>query len=300
MPAPLKMTAEGKTILVTGAFPKIARLEAEYFEVPADPVSLAASLREQNPGINIFTFLEPIGDPVPQLSHSLSWDELSLLSVSTYDQWFNHQIKNTARNKLRRAEKAGIELRHVPFDDRLVAAISEIYNESPLRQGKKFRHYGKDHANVKRENSTFVDRSDFVGAFFEGEMIGFIKLVYGGRVASFMQIISMLRHRDKAPTNALLAKAVELCADRNIPWLHYGIWSRRGVGEFKKQNGFERYRVPRYHVPLDAAGRVALKLGLHKPPAEIIPGPVWDALVACRKSFYELRFRGRLTGAASD
>jgi hypothetical protein len=36
-----------------------------------------------------------------------------------------------------------------------------------------------------------------------------------------MQIISMISHRDKAPTNALLAKR-EICAERGVPKLQYG------------------------------------------------------------------------------
>ena len=37
-----------------------------------------------------------------------------------------------------------------------------------------------------------------------------------------MHILSMVSHRDKAPTNALIAQAVRSCADRSIPHLVYG------------------------------------------------------------------------------
>ena len=36
-----------------------------------------------------------------------------------------------------------------------------------------------------------------------------------------MQIVSMVGHQDKAPTNALIAQAVRSCAERGIPYLWY-------------------------------------------------------------------------------
>ena len=100
----------------------------------------------------------------------------------------------------------------VNFDDQLVRGISDIYNETPIRQGRKFWHYGKSFEQVKAENATYPDRSEFIGAFFNGELIGFIKFVMVNNVARIMQIVSLEAHTDKRPTNALLAKAVEIAA----------------------------------------------------------------------------------------
>ena len=36
-----------------------------------------------------------------------------------------------------------------------------------------------------------------------------------------MGIIAKIKHRDKAPMNALVAKAVEICAENKIPYLVY-------------------------------------------------------------------------------
>ena len=36
---------------------------------------------------------------------------------------------------MRRAEKRGVVVREVPFDDDLVRGIVEIYDETPIRQG---------------------------------------------------------------------------------------------------------------------------------------------------------------------
>jgi hypothetical protein len=68
-------------------------------------------------------------------------------------------------------------MREAPFDDKLVAGIWEIYNESPIRQRRRFPHYGKDLETVRREEATFLDSSVFIGAFFVDKLIVFVKLV---------------------------------------------------------------------------------------------------------------------------
>jgi hypothetical protein len=78
----------------------------------------------------------------------------------------------------------------------------------------------------------------------------------------------MIKHRDKAPTNALIAHAVRICAERRIPFLvyanfAYGQKQQDSLADFKQHNGFQRIDVPRYYVPLSVVGRAALGLGLH-------------------------------------
>ena len=38
--------------------------------------------------------------------------------------------------------------------------ISNVYNETPIRQGRKFWHYGKSFDQVKAANATYLDRSE--------------------------------------------------------------------------------------------------------------------------------------------
>jgi len=55
---------------------------------------------------------------------------------------------------IRKAGRAGVEIRVVPFDDKLVQAIVELYNENPMRHGKPLAHYGKDFATIKRDQES--------------------------------------------------------------------------------------------------------------------------------------------------
>src|SRR5207245_1160330 len=132
-----------------------------------------------------------------------------------------------ARNKAKQAEKKGVVVREVPFSNELVKGIHAVYNETRVRQGEPNVHYGKDFETVYREEATFLDSSIFIAAFFENNLIGFAKLVHDQTrtQAGLMNIVSMIRHRDKAPSNALVAQAVRACADRQIPYLVYSSFS---------------------------------------------------------------------------
>ena len=182
---------------------------------------------------------------------------------------------------MRKGEKQGVTLREVPFGDTLIKGIWEIYNETPYRQGKKFPHYGKDLETVHKEEATHLDRSIFIGAFLGEEMIGFIKLVEDDarKETNLINIVSMIRHRDKAPTNALIASAVRACADRGTPYLvyskfAYGKRQRDTLSDFKKNNGFQRIDLPRYYIAMSPIGWAAFRLGLHHRAFELLPGSI--------------------------
>ncbi len=261
----------GKAIKIERGVVRLARLAAEQYDTVADPPSILLQLRDVRPRIDLFTFVQKLSQTSPEYNYSLEWDNLAALPVSTFDHWWTKQINGKTRNMARRAEKSGVTVREVPFDAALVAGISRIYNESPVRQGKTFWHYGKALDTVRRENGTFLDRSVFIGAYWEGSLIGFAKLVSDedSVQAGLMQIVSMISHRDKAPTNALIAQAVRSCASRGVPNLFYsrfafGKRQRDSLSDFKQHNGFQRVDLPRYYVPLTRKGVVAMRLGLHR------------------------------------
>ncbi len=113
----------------------------------------------------------------------MEWDNIAVLPVTTYENWWKNQIRSLPRNRARQAEKRGVTLREVPFDDELVNGIREVYNESPVRQGKPNAHYGKDVETVRRESATYLDSSAFIGAFFENKLIGFYQDDVGPNLA---------------------------------------------------------------------------------------------------------------------
>ena len=292
------MKACGKDVQVQGGLIRIARLAADGYEFLEDPEAALDALRESGIRIDLFTFIQKLPHTSPKYDYPMEWDNVAALPVCTFDQWWTRQIDFKVRNKVRKAEKNGVSVREVHFDDALVQGISAIYNESPIRQGKPFWHYGKDLETVRRENATFLDRSVFLGAFLGESMIGFAKLVSDEAQvqAGLMQILSMIQHRDKAPTNALIAQAVRSCGARGIPYLvyskfTYGKKQRDSLSDFKQYNGFQRIEVPRYYVPLTLAGRVTLVLGLHHRLADHIPEPVLIQLRKLRSLWHHRRLQ---------
>jgi hypothetical protein len=283
----------GKDVQVQGRLIRIACLDGEKFTFPDDPEAVLDGLRKSATRIDLFTFLQRLPDTSPKYAYSMEWDNLAVLSVSTFDHWWTRQIRSLARNRARQAEKKGVVLREVPFDDALVEGIWEVYNECPIRQGKPFIHYGKDLAAVREHAGTFLDRSIFIGAFLDGSMIGFIKLVLDETrtYACIIHIVSMMQHRDKAPTNALVAQAVRSCAERGLSSLvyenfTYGRKQGDSLSHFKEVNGFRRIDLPRYFVPLTTAGGIALRLGLHHRFIDHFPEPILARLRELRTAWY--------------
>ena len=146
----------------------------------------------------------------------MEWEQIALLPIQSYDHWWNHQIKSRVRNQIRKSEKEGVTVRETDYDDDFVRGMTAIFNESPVRQGRKFWHYGKDFETVKRQFSRYIHREVMIGAYYKDEMIGLMMLGDAGRFGLTGQIISSLKHRDKSPNNALIAKAVEVCAKRKL------------------------------------------------------------------------------------
>jgi len=282
----------GKEIRINGRLIRIAFIDGEGYQFLDDPVAALKSLSNR-PRIDLFTFIQRLSDTTPRYSYPMELDNMAALRVTTFDDWMTKQIDFKVRNKARKAGKNGVVVREAAYDEAYVRGIQAIYNESPVRQGKPFWHYGKDLESVRKMNGTFFERSIFIGAYLEEKLIGFVKLVFDEEKsqAGLMQIVSMIGHQDKAPTNALIARAVQSCAERGISYLwyanmSYGKKQADGLADFKRHNGFQKIEVPRYYVPLTLAGRLALRLNLHHGFSELVPEPIAATYRKIRKQWY--------------
>jgi hypothetical protein len=284
----------GRNLQVQGKLLKIARLDGEKYLFLDDPKPLVEDLRKSANRADIFTFLQRVTETAPKYDYPMEWDNFAALPLTTFDNWWMKQIGFKARNKAKQAEKRGVTLKEVPFDDVLVHGIWEIYNETPVRQGKRFPHYGMSIEQIRRYAGTFLDKSVFIGAFLDEKMIGFIKLTMDETrtQAGLMHIVSLVSQRDKAPTNALVTQAVRSCADRKIGHLvysnfAYGKKQRDSLSDFKERNAFQRVDIPRYYVPLTPIGKAALSFGMHHKLADRMPESVMAKLRDYRTAWYE-------------
>jgi len=270
----------------------VVRLEDEWFEDVSNPHAVIDALRDTTGFTpDLLTFWQRMPDVEPKYPFALEWEDIAVLPITSYDHWWRNQIKSRTRNLIRKSEKEGLIVKEAEFDDEFVRGMTAIFNESPVRQGRKFWHYGKDVETVKKQFSRFLFREQMIGAYLEGEMIGFMMLCDAGRYGLTGQIISSTRHRDKATNNALIAKAVEISVSRGWDHLIYYFWSDDSLAEFKRRCGFEKVSVPRFYVPLTWKGRAALRLGAHHGWRALIPEAVKAPLKKARRYWYGLQDR---------
>jgi hypothetical protein len=288
----------GKEVRISGRLLRVAQLEGDGYEFLESPEPFLEQLQKSAHRIDMFTFMQRLPETTPKFAFPMEWDNFAALPVSTFENWWNEQIGFKARNKAKQAQKKGVKVKEVVFDEVLVKGIWEIYNETPVRQGRRFSHYGKNLETVYREEATFLDRSVFIGAFLDEKLIGFVKLVVDetGTQAGLMNILSLVDQRDKAPTNALIAQAIRWCAGRSISYLvysqyTYGTKSQSSIADFKERNGFRRIDVPRYYVPLTALGRISFQLGLHHRFVDRLPESVVGKVRDLRNSWYNRKFQ---------
>lgn len=257
----------------------IAR-DAKEYERDVIPTEDFLEKLEQR-GVDVFTFIErgwcsKLHEP-PE-----TWikecDNIALLHVASFEDWWNSIGKKT-RNMVRKAEKSGVKTDVAKADEKLAEEIWKIYNETPIRQDRGFPHYGTPVKTVKEEVLSSKN-STYIGAYLQDELLGFIQLVHGENIAVISQILALQRHWDKAVNNALIAKAVEFCAQKKIQWIMYGrIGNHPSLDKFKQNNGFTRFQLWRYYIPLTRKGRIATRLGLHRDFKDALPQKIKYPLI---------------------
>jgi hypothetical protein len=291
----------GRTVVVTGKWIRMAQVrDEEVVEgvTVEDPESFIAKLRESELKADVFTFAQRPPEITPKYDYHWDWDNWAAVRTTCFKDWWEN-LPQESRKNVRRAVRRGVVVKIVPFDDNLVNGVHRLYNHTPVRDGRLFWHFGKDVHSVRRELATYLDRSEFIGAYWNEELIGFVKMVRVDQVATLMHIISMNEHYDKRPMNALIAKAAEFCEQKGISHLIYGQFiygnkRRSSLVEFKRRNGFEQVNFPRYYVPLTVRGEVFVRLRLYRGLSGLIPEPILEPLLSLRASYYK-RISTKLT-----
>jgi hypothetical protein len=262
---------QAKKIALSGGLIRVACLQDEWYEDMQDPEILIRDLRKAQPRIDLFTFWQRLPETKPRYNYFMEWESIAALPIKGFKYWWEKQIDAKTRNLIRKAGKKGVKIEIVKFDDEFIKGMSSIFNETPIRQGRPFWHYGKDIESIRQEFSRNIFREIIIGAYHNGDLIGFVMLASAGNYAMTTQIISKIQHRDKSPNNALISKAVEICDAQNIPYLIYARWNDGTLGDFKRSNGFEKVDLPRYYIPLTLKGRMALRLKVHRGIARLVP-----------------------------
>lgn len=286
------------TVVSRGGWLKTATIFDEELvegEVVANPEWFVSRIKESPLKADIFTFAQKLPNSSPNYKYHIEWDNLAAIPITTYSEWFKTRAESSVQRAVRKAAKSGVTVKVMEFDDTFVRGVMDIHDESPVRQGRPFWHFQKSFEDVKREYSTYAERNVFLGAYVADELIGFIRMTFAGKTANIIQLLSKMKHYDKRPSNALIAKAVEVCERHGISYLLYCNYvyndPNSSLTEFKRRNGFEAVLLPRYYIPLTQKGKVALKLGIHRGFAARIPKWLFGQLLKLRNAWYERRFK---------
>lgn len=293
---------EQKWIVVKGKWIKLAVVhDEEWLETELqEPQNCIRRLREnESPEIrpDIFTFTQKLPDAVPRHPYPMELDSIAAIRTVSFRDWWD-SLPQESRKNVRRSQKRGVSISVHEFDEELIRGIVGINNDAPMKQGRPNDHFGKSLDQVRRDQESFIERSDFICAYVGDEMIGYLKLVFRGKVAALLNLTCKARHFDKRPSNALLAKAVELCEQKGITHLTYGKFNygnkrNSPLREFKVRNGFEEVLMPRYFVPLTAWGKTCMKLKIHQGFIGILPERLIALGVGIRSKWYNLKARSK-------
>src|SRR4030095_12325800 len=213
----------GRTVVVIGKSIRTAEVKDEAVVegvVIEDPNSFITKLKESGLQADIFTFAQRPPDITPRYDYHWEWDNWAAISTTCFKDWWEN-LPQVSRKNVRRSARRGVVVKVIPFDEDLVKGVHRIYNSIRVRDGRLFWHYGEDVDRVKQDLATYLDRSDFIGAYLGEELIGFLKMVYVDDTATIFHIISMDEHYDKRPQNALIAQAAEVCEQKGISHLIY-------------------------------------------------------------------------------
>ena len=174
------MEINGKKIVIEGKILRVARPHAceqqEWFEDVENPEVLIDALQKSKDRPDILTFWQRLPGTEPRYPYQMEPQSIAALPIKSYSFWWDKQIDRKVRNKVRKAQKKGITVRMASFDDTFVRGMTSIFNETPIRQGRRFLHYGKDFETIKRQFSRFLFREEIFGAYLAEELVGFIFL----------------------------------------------------------------------------------------------------------------------------
>jgi hypothetical protein len=292
------LEVDGNVIVVKGRWIKIASLQhADWLEKELeDPKRCISRLEEERRSglhADIFTFGQMPPTTQPKHNYPVEFESIASLPTSDFKRWWESVPQETRKN-VRRSQKRGVVVSVRQMNDDLIHGLVDLNNDSPVRQGKPYTHYGKNFERVKEDQSSFPDRSEFICAYFGEELVGYMKLVYRGNTASILHLLPKASHQDKRPANALIAKAVEVCEAKGISHLIFGKFNYGNKGdnplrEFKSRNGFEEVFVPRFYVPLTAWGQFCVKAKLHRGLVGILPKNVIALGLDVRAKWYSFK-----------
>src|SRR5262245_4281269 len=145
--------ARNKPFVISGRFIRTATLKNEWQEDIEDPDTVIRELKASRARIDLLRFWQRIPETEPKYNYYHEFRHVATIPITDYRTWWERQINSNTRRLVRKSEKLGVTAMESELNDELVRGITEMFNESPVRRGKRFWHYGKDFDAVKKDMS---------------------------------------------------------------------------------------------------------------------------------------------------
>jgi len=204
-----------------------------------------------------------LGEASPDLQGNFFTKEtvesIALLKLSTYDDWWNQSERHKVRNTVRKAGKAGVQVRQLDLRqlNGIIDGLYEIYHDTPIRQGRRYIGYlvTKPQLRTRFRN---LQNSIVIGAFLDEKIVGFVHVILGDRGASVRSLVSIERYMGVGVNNAILASAIETLCERGFQYFTYArMGYQRNLDMFKLSNGFRRFPLTTHFLALSSRGMLA-------------------------------------------
>jgi len=102
---------QGRTIITNGRLLKMATVQDEDLaegEIVADPESFVRQLQKLGLGADIFSFPEKLPNTTPRYGFYFEWDNLAVIPITTFSDWFKNRAESSVQRAIRKAAKLGV------------------------------------------------------------------------------------------------------------------------------------------------------------------------------------------------
>ena len=155
------VTVQGRTVVITGTWLKTASVFDEEVvdgEVVENPESFLHELAQTRCGADILTFPQRIPETQPKYSYPFEWDNVAVLPITSYDDWYRNRTDANVKRNLKRAAKVGVVTRSSPLDDTFVGASSRSRTRRRSARAPLLALW-QDFDTVKAETAHCLDKA---------------------------------------------------------------------------------------------------------------------------------------------
>ncbi|NIO38293.1 hypothetical protein GTO27_11420, partial [Candidatus Bathyarchaeota archaeon] len=190
---------------------------------------------------------------------------------TTFDEILKTKFSKQSRNRIRKAEKRGVEVIKIDNLDGIQKWIDDIYrcNLSALRRQRRLGAYPDSYKDVYlsellSSKNLLNDHFNIYAAIYCERLIAYMVIAGFNNIMQVNKAMSHASYLDKCPNDALVAHIAKDACEQGFEWFQYG-WDRvkragrikslyASLQNFKFKFGFEEIPIYIYRLNLSRKG----------------------------------------------